>query len=167
MPNVLPIPKLLRKGKALIFLFSVKVSCLLQVKIQILKDEWWSNNTNCYFFLIKKVFKIPQWLFFLVLLSAKGSVEICKKWWLAVSITGQLAFHRLELDRADSPRICLFSSWHFKVGLWHLFLTCLFLIPFIFTYIPSFRRKVKQESRLQLQNTSKIVDLLIWLKMDQ
>lgn len=144
MPNVLPIHKLLRKGKAIFsFLFSVKVSCLLQVKVQILQDEWWSKNTNCYFVLIKKVFKILPMAFSLVLLSAKGSVEICKKWCLAVSVTGQLAFHKLELERAGSPRICFFCSWYSKVGPLHLFLTSLFLIPFIFTYIPSFKRKMK------------------------
>lgn len=43
MPNVFPIPKLLRKVKAklLWFLFTVKVQiCLLHVKVEILQDEW-------------------------------------------------------------------------------------------------------------------------------
>lgn len=40
MPNVLPIPKLWKAELLLAFLFTVKLSCLLQVEVQLFKDEW-------------------------------------------------------------------------------------------------------------------------------
>ena len=117
MANVLPIPKLLRKGKAEQLLVFCSVWKYL-VYFKWLYKYWKMNGEariqTVTLFLYRKSLRYFQWLFLLVLLSAKGSVEICRKWCLAVSITGQLAFHRLELERADSPRTSSFSSWHSK-----------------------------------------------------
>lgn len=114
-----------------------------------------SGSTNIQRWMVKQEYKFSfckkkkkplrdfQWLFFLFLLSDKRSEEICRKWCF-------LAFQKLEFDRADNSRMFVFLL-SFEDGI------SLSLIPFIFTYIPSFEKKWNKELGLQL--------LLIWPEM--
>lgn len=152
MPHVLPISKLRRKSKAeLLLVFCSVWKYLIYFKW---KNKYWKMNGEARvqtvnLFLQRTSLRYFQCFFLLFLLSANGSLEIYKKWCLTVPITGQLAFHRLKLETTDIPRICFFSSLHLKVQLSHLFLTSLFLIPFIFPYIPFFKRESCNYKTLQ------------------